>query len=77
MGNQKRLVILINEKTNKEIHNMMNMVIESDGIVIYRMTEANNMQTWYRELLRMGIRQKIIEFSKTEKKIKDENNNEN
>lgn len=70
---KKRLDIHIDSNTYTQIHEMRSMIIESNDIIIYRMTEAQTNQQFYRELLRAGIKAKLFEFAQKEKEIKDEN----
>ena len=70
---QKPLTINLDQKTYKDIHKIRDMIIEADGIIIFRMTEASSKQAFYREVLRAGIKSKLLSFAKKEQEIKYEN----
>ena len=74
---QDSILVNMDKNTFREIHVLMGMQLEVDGVVVYRMTEAVSKQQFYRELFRAGMDAKIKQFEKKKKELKDESQDNN
>jgi len=75
MGN---IPILINldKKTFKELHDIMGMKLEVNDITVHRIFEGKSKQQFYREIIRAGMTSKLLEFEKRKKELENENKND-
>lgn len=69
---QLGILINVDKATFKEVHDLMGMKLEHNGITIHKMCEGGSKQQFYRELLRAGIKAKLLEFENKKKEIENE-----
>jgi hypothetical protein len=61
------LLINLDKKTFDDLHNVIGLTIEKQGITIFRLFDSNTKQECYRQIIREGIRAKIEEFERIKK----------
>lgn len=69
----KRINIDLNIKDYEDIHNLMNLTLQSeDGITVYRVHPDNKKQPFYRKVIQEGVKSIYAQFLKEKEKLQNE-----
>lgn len=64
---QYSLLVNLDKKTFDDLHQVMGLTIEKEGITIFRLFDSDIKQECYRQIIREGIKAKFEEFEKIKK----------
>ena len=64
---QHPILINLDKKTYDDLHNVIGLTIEKEGITIFRLFDSPIKQECFRQIIRAGIISKLEEFERIKK----------
>lgn len=71
MAKMQLSIWLDSEDVNELHRQMLKKIVDSNGVIRYRMCESKVKQDWYRRVIRRGLDSYIREYAKKAKELED------